>query len=327
MASILPAIIADMNSPKTAFQVFMSQIIDYAGLYPPTNLPLEDAFRNFLEYQSSPDVWMLSRFVIPAKRLTELPAFQESLSFTTLGRGGKDMDEFLENVKLDVMDISSFFEAHSSSHVDMYEVALPASSLTDKFSANEIVTRAADALNKNGITVFFEAPFTTAQDKPFGEGWEARAEKLIRALRKVKDKHVGFKLRTGGVTVEAFPSPEQVAWAIVEVREAGVPLKCTAGLHHPMRHFNQSVNTKMHGFLNVFGAGLLADTRNLSQAEIQPILEDEDPANFVFDEHGFEWKGLRVDTNEIKSMRQFVTSFGSCSFDEPREDLRMIGIL
>jgi hypothetical protein len=209
----------------------------------------------------------------------------------------------------------------------MYEVALPASSLTDKFTANDIVTRAADALNKNGITVFFEAPFTVAQDKPFGEGWEARAEKLLRALRKVKDKHVGFKLRTGGVTADKFPSTQQIAWAIVQTREAGVPLKCTAGLHHPIRHFNESVQTKMHGFLNVFGAGVLASANGISQTEIQAILEDEDPSNFVFDETGFEWKGLRVASSRIKNARLFATSFGSCSFDEPKEDLQAIKLL
>lgn len=297
----------------------MTQILDYAGMYPPANLPLQEAFKNFIAYQTDPHAWMLSRFVVPARRLSELPAFDEKISFTTLGRGGKDMEEFLANIHLDIADIRAFADVHPNANVDMYEVALPASSLTDKFSANEIVTRAAEALNKNGITVFFESPFS--------EGWEGRTEKLLRALRKVKDKHVGFKLRTGGVTAEAFPSPEQVAQAIIQTREAGVPMKCTAGLHHPIRHFNSSVNTKMHGFLNVFGAGVLAFANGISQAEIQSILEDEDPSNFVFDEHGFAWKGLRVASSVIKRARLFATSFGSCSFDEPREDLRNLGIL
>lgn len=309
----------DMSSPKTAFQTFMSQILDYAGIYPPANLPLEDAFKNFIAYQSDPDMWMLSRFVIPAIRLTELPPFDEKISFTTVGRSGRDVDDFLSNLNLDISDINSFRDTRKNATVDMYEVALPASSLTDKFIANDMVTRAADALNKNGITVFFEAPF--------GEGWESRAEKLLRALRKVKDKHVGFKLRTGGMTADKFPSTEQIAWVIAETRESGVPLKCTAGLHHPIRHFNESVQTKMHGFLNVFGAGVLAEAHGLSQAQIQSILEDEDPANFLFDENGFEWKGLRVVSYEIRKARLFATSFGSCSFDEPKEDLRSIKLL
>lgn len=325
MASILPAIpkgyyiIADMNSPNAAFKTFLSQILDYAGLYPPANLTLEVAFQNFIHYQASPDAWMLSRFVVPAKRLAELPSFQENLSFTALGRGGRDIEELLGNIALDIADIRLFCEARDNAQADMFEVALPASSLTDKFAANDIVTRAAEMLNKNGIIVFFEAPFS--------EGWEVRVQKLTRALRKVKDKHVGFKLRTGGVTADAFPSPEQIAWAMTEVREAGVPMKCTAGLHHPIRHFNSSVNTKMHGFLNVFGAGVLAFANRISQTQIQSILEDEDPASFVFDEAGFGWRNLRVATSAVMQARQLITSFGSCSFNEPREDLKAIKFL
>lgn len=306
----------------------MSQILDYAGMYPPASLPLGEAFKNFIAYQTTSEAWMLSRFVIPAKRLAELPAFQEKLSFTVLGRGGKDTEEFLENLNLDITDVSSFCETRAG-HVsaDMFEVALPASSLADKFAANDVVTRAAEMLNKNGITVFFEAPFDAAPSKPFSEYWEGRVQKMTRALRKVKDKHVGLKLRTGGVTSEAFPSPEQIAWVMTEVREAGVPMKCTAGLHHPIRHFNSSVNTKMHGFLNVFGAGVLAFANGISQVQIQSILEDENPASFIFDEAGFEWKGLRVATSEIMRARQSITSFGSCSFDEPCEDLKNLGLL
>jgi len=309
-----------MNSLKP----FLSKIIDYAGLYPPANLSLEEAFKNFVEYQDSPDSWMLSRFVIPAKRLPHLtplmPASASVLAFTALGRSGSTVDEFLANLKLDIDDILSFRETHGAAViVDMFEVALPTSALTDSTQAHDLVKESSDILNKNGIAVFFESPF--------GEGWKARAENLIRALRKLKDRHVGFKLRTGGVTADAFPSTEQVAWAIASLRDAGVPLKCTAGLHHPIRHFNESVQTKMHGFLNVFGAGVLAEAHGLSQAQIQSILEDENPEHFTFDEKGFAWKDLRIATPGITSNRQFATSFGSCSFDEPREDLRKLGML
>jgi hypothetical protein len=313
-----------MTALKNSFRLFMSRIIDYAGLYPPANLPLEEAFKNFVVYQDLPDSWMLSRFIIPARRLSHLtplmPASASVLSFTTLGRSGSTADEFLANLKLDIDDIHAFREARGISVVvDMFEVALPSSVLTDAAQAHDLVKFASDLLNKNGITVFFEAPF--------GEGWQSRAENLIRALRKLKDRHVGFKLRTGGITADAFPSTEQVAWAIASVRDAGVPIKCTAGLHHPVRHFNDSVRTEMHGFLNVFGAGVLAEAHGLTQAQIQSIIDDENPEHFTFDESGFAWKDLRVATSEIATSRLFATSFGSCSFDEPREDLQQLNLL
>ncbi len=304
-----------MNSLKT----FLSKVIDYAGLYPPASLPLEDAFANFMAYQSANEAWMLSRFIIPAKRLAELPDFYEDLSFSMLGRGGKSEEEFLENLKQDLTDIHSFRALNKRAVTDMFEVTLPASVLKEKTRAHDLVNSTADVLNLNGISVFFEAPF--------GDGWQVRAENLIRLLRKFKDRHIGLKLRTGGVTADVFPSTEQVAWAIASARDAGVPMKCTAGLHHPIRHYNESVQTKMHGFLNVFGAGVLAVTNNLSVEQIETILEDEDPASFIFDEAGFAWKDLRVVTSGLLHARQQVVSFGSCSFDEPREDLRAMGLL
>lgn len=303
-----------MNSLKS----FLSQIIDYAGLYPPASLPLEEAFANFVKYQTEAEAWMLSRFIIPAKRLVELPNFDGNLSFSLLGRGGKDADDFLENLNLDLADIHAFQETHKSAVLNMVETALPASAFAGQ-SSHGLVNEAADLFNRNGLTVFFEIVA--------GDEWQARAEKLIRALRKIKDKHVGFKLRTGGVTEDAFPSTKQIAWAIASVCDAGVPMKCTAGLHHPMRHYNESVQTKMHGFLNVFCAGVLAVTNSLNPEGIHAILEDEDAASFVFDETGFSWKNLRVTNSEILNARIYMTSFGSCSFDEPRDDLRKIGIL
>ncbi len=302
----------------------MSRIIDYAGMYPPANLPLEEAFQNFLNYRDLPESWILARFVVPAQRLTHLtpllPAAPDGLTFTTLGRSGASADEFLASLKLDLADIQSFRETHSAGVVvDMFETALPSSVLTDAAQTHDLLKSASDLLNKNGITVFFEAPF--------GEGWQLRAENLLHALRKLKDRHVGFKLRMGGVTADAFPSAKQAAWAIASVRDAGVPLKCTAGLHHPIRHYNESVQTHMHGFLNVFGAGILAAAHGLSQAHIQSILEDQNPGDFVFDEHGFAWKDLRVATSQIEQGRLFAVSFGSCSFDEPREGLRNLRLL
>src|SRR5207248_4886691 len=68
----------------------------------------------------------------------------------------------------------------------------------------------------------------------------------------------GYKLRTGGVTADAFPTSAQVAKALVTPVTHQVPIKFTAGLHHPLRLFRDEVQTKMHGFLNVLGAAVLA---------------------------------------------------------------------
>ncbi len=314
------------NGHAASLHVFLTQIIDYAGLYPPASLPLEEAFRNFVRYQNDPEVWMLARFVIPAQRFTELSQLAAQvfpskgvLSFSALGRGGNSAQEFFKNLALDILDINTFRETHGSSVlVDMFETAVPASELNDPSRSDELVTKAANILHKERLMPFFEASF--------GDGWEGRAQTLIGSLQKLNN--VGFKLRTGGVEAEKFPSPEQVAWAIAVARDAGVPIKATAGLHHPMRHHDESVKTKMHGFLNVFGAGVLAYVNGLGSQDVRAILEDEDPVNFKFDETGFRWKSFAANNDQITDARKKgLLSFGSCSFDEPREDLRALGLL
>jgi hypothetical protein len=106
-----------------------------------------------------------------------------------------------------------------------------------------------------------------------------------------------------------------------------VPIKFTAGLHHPVRIFHESVQTKMHGFLNVLGAGVLALEHDWTEKQIAEMLEDEDASSFSFAEDSFAWRQWKVATERVALHRELVTSLGSCSFDEPREDLRALNLL
>ena len=87
--------------------------------------------------------------------------------------------------------------------------------------------------------------------------------------------------------------------------------------------YNDSVQTKMHGFINVFGAGILAQEHPLTVDEIQAIIEDESPEHFTFSDHTFSWQHLQINTDAITRIREnMLISYGSCSFDEPREDMK-----
>jgi hypothetical protein len=84
----------------------------------------------------------------------------------------------------------------------------------------------------------------------------------------------------------------------------------------------------MHGFVNVFGAGVLGQVHGLDEERLGAILEDEDATHFSFDKHGFAWKEWHSTAPEAAFARhEAVVSFGSCSFDEPRDDLRALGWL
>jgi hypothetical protein len=135
------------------------------------------------------------------------------------------------------------------------------------------------------------------------------------------------KLRTGGLEASAVPTAGQVAFAVAECGAAGVPLKFTAGLHHPLRHFDPGLQTTLHGFVNVFVAGVLA-AAPLPEETLGRLLDDMEADHFAWVADGLSWEGHRATLAQVEQARQqCVVSFGSCSFDEPRHDLRELGWL
>jgi hypothetical protein len=224
---------------------FLYKIIDYAGLFPPASLPLEDAIRNYIQYRTMPEKWMLSRFIIPATKLRDLSrlidsglAWEGPLTVSVLGQGGADRLVFLTRLEADVQAVSEF-RAKFGNRVllDVYEVHWPASEPRDLVGASSLLAEVLPFLEQMGLSAFFEVLF--------GEGWESQARFLIQAISAHRsDFRMGFKLRTGGVIADAFPTPGQVAFALCACRDAGVPMKFTAGLHHPVRSFREEVGTK-----------------------------------------------------------------------------------
>ena len=60
---------------------------------------------------------------------------------------------------------------------------------------------------------------------------------------------------------------------------------------------------------------------------IEKIITDENPENFIFQGDKLLWQGHEANLDQIEEARQnFITSFGSCSFDETREDLQELGL-
>ena len=124
-----------------------------------------------------------------------------------------------------------------------------------------------------------------------------------------------------------FEFLKQIAGVLVAAAKAAVPIKFTAGLHHPIRQHRDEVKTKMHGFLNVLGAAVLTAEHGWDWAQVSAMLEDEDPGSFTFSDDFFAWREWKIDVSRLKERRRYVTTFGSCSFDEPREDLRVLKLL
>jgi hypothetical protein len=85
-----------------ALRALLADIVDYAGLFPPARLELNEAIRNYARYRRGPESWMLARFICPAGRLGELAPYLDELfsrefrlRLSILGRGGQTRYEFL----------------------------------------------------------------------------------------------------------------------------------------------------------------------------------------------------------------------------------------
>jgi len=54
-----------------SLRALLSNLIDYAGLYPPAELPLPIVLERYRGFLASPDAWILNRLVLPAVKLSE----------------------------------------------------------------------------------------------------------------------------------------------------------------------------------------------------------------------------------------------------------------
>jgi hypothetical protein len=300
-----------------SLRALLEHSVDYAGMFPPCSLGLEPALTNHARYVHLPDSWMLNAFVLPVGQFDAakqfLPQFDPicPLHISALGPKTENAAAFLETLVETDAAIRSL-SAHNVDLVSIHqlEMFLPGdvdSSLLEE--ARSII---------GSLPVFWEAP-------------AERTERTI-ALLAVHNSNAdhptfGYKMRTGGVTADAFPTSAQIAPALVTPATHQVPIKFTAGLHHPLRQYREEVQTKMHGFLNVLGAAMLAAEHKWDAAQTTAMLEDEGVSSFKFDDEFFAWRDWRIDIRRLRDRRRFVTTFGSCSFDEPREDLRALEFL
>jgi hypothetical protein len=239
-----------------SLRALLEGLIDYAGLFPPAALSMQDAVRNYARYREGEYAWALGKFIVPKERAKEVPA---EFPLSILG---------VDEVK--ATSAKEIAELPKGTYVEIADLAL------------------LDAIAEHGLRA---------------------------------------KIRTGGITTDAFPAIGSIAEFLRACKAKGVAFKATAGLHHPLRcvkpltYEPNAATGTMHGFLNVFLAAALLD-------HAEDVLAETDAKAFVFDDDGVTWRDRRVTTRELTEMRRtFATSFGSCSFEEPIGDLRELKLL
>ena len=320
-----------MTSPPHAL---LDGLIDYAGLFPPARLEMEPAAEAYARHRGGRDAALLGRFIVPADRLDELAEAVAvhgdgaawPLSVLGVAPDGDGPDAWLGAARQSLDVARAAEDAYDGRlRAERFELKLPADLARDADALAGLLADL-DAAYVDGAAVgaraALEVPYLDAPDA-VAPAAQAVAEANGRAGRPA----FALKLRCGGVTPDLVPDVETLAGAIADVIRGGVAFKATAGLHHPLPNDDESVGARMHGFLGVFGGAALARVHGLGADDLAEILDDADPDAWSI-EDGLRWRSLQISPAETADARQqLALSFGSCSFDEPCDDLRALGWL
>ena len=269
-----------------ALGVLLAELIDDAALFPPGDAPLTEAVPAHLRLDASAHSGLLGRFLCPVSRLPDLKPLldeDEDLRLGLIADTGVDglLAAFDAVDGDDRLILETAEIRHPGDRLDLLEGQLP-----------------------YGVEAYIEiAPADLRSLLPTLTGRE-----LLHA-----------KLRTGGLAAEAFPTPLAVAQFLVGCADLEVGLKCTAGLHHAVRHTDPATGFPHHGFLNV----LLAAARASDGAEI------EDVADVLASTDAAALAGAvrALSVEDAARTRDLFHGFGSCSFQEPIDDLTALGLL
>lgn len=294
-----------------SLRALLENLIDYAGLFPPSTLDMQSAVRNYSEYLNSEKAWMLARFIVP---VAKLDAFQNE--FNKLEKSNlvwrisalSSSDAF----KQDLQAAIKFNQLNESRAViDAFELKVD-----DKDEMALVMSDLEKHRGARDFFVFFELAIN---------------DNLAELVESVDEAYA--KIRTGGITPAQVPPSANVLNFIRVCQQHNASFKATAGLHHPVRaeqnltYEQDAPRAVMHGFINVFlAAAFIFDGMNDTDA--LSLIDETDATSFAFTDESVAWREHEITLEKFQIARlDFALSFGSCSFTEPVEDLRALGFL
>jgi hypothetical protein len=292
-------------------------LIDYAGLFPPAQLGMEAALAEYAGARRGPHAWMLARFIVPESRLGELlQSAPAPVPLSVIAGTADDSRTWFAAVQSSLQRVA----AHKASGVAIEALELPLPPpLSQRETYDAAIGQYSAALAQSGLSdlsSYIELP-----------QHERRNALLPGALASMKRHHLRAKLRCGGVTASSIPTVYDIATFLRAAAEEDVALKATAGLHHPVRGYNEESGFVMHGFLNVLTAAALV-RQGAGADSVIAALEDEDAGHFALDPGGLRWRETLIGADALRDTRtNRFHSYGSCSFSEPVDDLTALGLL
>ena len=269
------------------FPAAWSGLVDDAAIFPPGDVPLPDAVDAHVERRDEWHADLVGSFVVTD---TKVPEISEPLRLAVVVSGGAGGVE------------PALRLAERAGH-DVASVEVALRDLDDLAGNARRVATAADGCGVPPEQVYVEVPHV-----PDTGSW-------LRAADAVAEGGLRLKVRTGGLEAHLFPAAHALARWIDAALDRETPFKCTAGLHHAIRHTGDD-GFEHHGFLNVLVATVRAFD-GASTGEVVELLEQRDPDAVV---------AVGAD-EDLTRARRWFTSFGSCSVTEPLDDLLALGLL
>jgi hypothetical protein len=272
------------------------ELFDDASLFPPTSVKMAEAVAGHQRHQTAWYREMCGPFVCPDAKIAALSAALTAAAVAELDLalvlpgGAASLDSAVDAVFADP-------------RLRLRAVEVPVGQAGGPEAIAELVA-ALDRTPLAGATAFAEIPI---------------GQLTGAAVRVLADHGYLAKLRTGGTTADAFPGERALARSLTELTAQRLAFKCTAGLHHAVRHRAADTGFEHHGFLNVMLA-VAAALDDASSDQVAGVLAETD-ANSV----GAAVAGL--DADGAAAVRELFTSFGTCSTDEPITDLVTLGLI
>jgi hypothetical protein len=290
-----------MPDQTSALSRLLRGLFDDASLFPPAALAMPAAVAGHVRHQAAWYRGMAGPFVCPQARLTELGTVLTAACVAEI-----DLSLIVTGGPAGLTAAVQAVADDPRLRLRAVETALPREAEPGQATAAMIA--ALDDTLLAGAAGYVELPLGALAD-------DERADALLGPLA----RH-GYrpKLRTGGVTAAAFPDERTLAAALLAVTSRRLPFKCTAGLHHAVRHTVADTGFEQHGFLNVLLA-VAAASGGGGLDQVAAVLAERDPARLT--------AGTRdLDEDQVMDVRSLFTSFGTCSTDEPVADLIALGL-
>ncbi len=267
-------------------------LVDDAAVFPPGDAPLPEAVA---AHDGRRGEWwadLVGGFVVTDQRIPEV---DRPLSLAIVVTGGAGA-------------IAGALRLAERGGHEVAGVEIALRDLDDLPGNARRISAAADAAGLDPERVHVELPHV-----PDTGGW-------LRAADEVAAAGARLKFRTGGLEPHLFPPAHALAGWIDAALDRETPFKCTAGLHHALRHDappdQGRDDVTHHGFLNV----LVATVRAFDGAgrdDVVALLEERDGRALLDG----------VDDADLGRARRWFTSFGSCSVTEPLDDLLALGLM